>query len=84
MGATIPDPVSISLDHDAALILFDVLASGRIDPQALSLAERKALSLLLGALETQLAGPLTEHYKQHLAVASLAVISRYGALKAEP
>ncbi len=80
----IPDPVTVNLDHDAALVLFDVLASGRIDLQSLSLAERKALTLLLGALETQLAKPLTDHYKQHLAVASLAVISRYGALKAEP
>jgi hypothetical protein len=81
---TLPEPVTVSLDHDAALVLFDVLASGRVDVHALSLAERKALTLLLGALETQLAGPLTEHYKQHLAVASLGVISRYGALKAEP
>lgn len=76
---TLRDPVTVSLDHDAALVLFDVLASGRIEVRSLSLAERKALSLLLGALETQLAGPLTEHYKQHLAVASLGVISRYGS-----
>jgi len=83
MGATI-DPVNVSLDHDAALVLFDLLASGRIDVGALSLPERKALSLLLGALETQLAGPLTQNYQQHVAVAGLALIGLYGALKAEP
>jgi hypothetical protein len=71
--------VPISLDDDAALVLFDLLASGRIDLEGLSLPERKAVSLLLGALETQLAVPLSDNYKQHLAVASLALISRYGA-----
>ncbi len=76
--------VPIQLDDDAALVLFDLLASGRLDLEGLSLPERRALSLLLGALETQLAGPLTENYQQHLAVAGLALISRYGALKAEP
>ena len=70
--------VPIQVDDDAALVLFDLLASGRIDLEGLSLPERKALSLLLGALETQLARPLTENYKQHLAIASLAIISRYG------
>jgi hypothetical protein len=76
--------VHVHLDDDAALVLFDLLASGRLDPGGLSLPERKALTLLLGALETQLAKPLTENYQQHLAVAGLALISRYGALKAEP
>jgi hypothetical protein len=76
--------VPIQLDDDAALVLFDLLASGRLDLDGLGLPERRALSLLLGALETQLAGPLTENYQQHLAVAGLALISRYGALKAEP
>ena len=76
--------VSIQLDDEAALVLFDLLASGRLDLDGLSLPERKAVSLLLGALETQLALPLTENYQQHLAVAGLALISRYGALKAEP
>ena len=76
--------VPIKLDDDAALVLFDLLASGRFDLEGLSLPERKAVSLLLGALETQLAGPLTQNYQQHLAVAGLALISRYGALKAEP
>ena len=74
----------INLDDEAALVLFDVLASGRLDLSGLSIAERKAVTLLIGALETQLAGPLTQNYQQHLAVASLAVISRYAALKAEP
>jgi hypothetical protein len=74
----------IQLDDDAALVLFDLLASGRLELDGLSLPERRALSLLLGALETQLAGPLTQNYQQHLAVAGLALISRYGALKAEP
>jgi hypothetical protein len=76
--------VSIQLDDDAALVLFDLLAAGRIGLEGLSLPERKAVTLLLGALETQLAGPLTQNYQQHLAVAGLALISRYGALKAEP
>jgi hypothetical protein len=76
--------VSISIDDDAALVLFDLLASNRLRLEGLSLPERKAVSLLLGALETQLARPLTENYQQHLAVASLALIGRYGALKAEP
>ncbi len=76
--------VPIQLDDDAALVLFDLLASGRLDLAGLSLPERRALTLLLGALETQLAGPLTENYQQHLAVAGLAQIGRYGALKAEP
>ena len=51
--------VHVHLDDDAALVLFDLLASGRLDPGGLSLPERKALTLLLGALETQLAKPLT-------------------------
>ena len=72
------DPIHVSLDHDAALVLFDLLASGRLDLGSLGVAERKALTLLLGALETQLAGPLTQNYKQHLAIATLAVIGRYG------
>ena len=74
--------VPISLDDDAALVLFDLLASGRLDLGGLSLPERQAVSLLLGALETQLALPLTENYQQHLAVAGLALIGRYGGLKA--
>jgi hypothetical protein len=74
--------VPIHLDDDAALVLFDLLASGRLELDGLSLPERKAVSLLLGALETQLAGPLTENYQQHVAVASLALIGRYGSLKA--
>jgi hypothetical protein len=61
-----------------------VLASGRLELDRLSLPERKAVSLLLGGLETQLAGPLTQNYQQHLAVAGLALIGRYGALKVEP
>jgi hypothetical protein len=76
--------VSIQLDDEAALVLFDVLASGRLELDRLSLPERKAVSLLLGGLETQLAGPLTQNYQQHLAVAGLALIGRYGALKVEP
>jgi hypothetical protein len=76
--------VSIQLDDEAALVLFDVLASGRLELGRLSLPERKAVSLLLGGLETQLAGPLTQNYQQHLAVAGLALIGRYGALKVEP
>jgi hypothetical protein len=71
-------PVRLNLDRDAALVIFDLLASGRLD-KGLSVPERKAMSLLLGALETELAGPLTQNYNQHLAVAGLALISRYGA-----
>ena len=76
--AAVPNPVSVGLDEDAALVLFDLLASGRIPLDGLTVPERKALTLLLGALETQLAGPLTENYRQHLAIASLALIGRYG------
>ena len=79
MGAKV-EPTSLSLDHDVALVLFDLLASGRLDLEGLSLPERKALTVLLGALETQLAAPLTENYSQHLAIASLAIISRYGSV----
>jgi hypothetical protein len=79
MGAEL-EPTNLSLDHDVALVLFDLLASGRLDLEGLSLPERKALTLLLGALETQLATPLTENYRQHLAIASLAIISRYGSV----
>lgn len=71
-------PVKVNLDQDAALVLFDLLASGRLE-RGLSVPERKAMSLLLSALETELAGPLTQNYNQHLAVAGLALISRYGA-----
>ncbi len=71
-------PVKVNLDQDAALVLFDLLASGRLG-KGLSVPERKALSLLLSALETELAEPLTQNYNQHLAVAGLALISRYGA-----
>ena len=42
MGTT-PDAVTLSVDQDAALVVFDLLASGRIDVASLSLPERNAL-----------------------------------------
>ncbi len=42
-------------------------------------ADSKKPILVRVTLETELAGPLTQNYNQHLAVAGLALISRYGA-----
>ena len=68
--------VTLTLEDDEALVLFEVLASGRIAPPGE--AERVALSLLESRLQRELVAPFSPDYSRILAAARASIIARYG------
>ena len=68
--------VTITLEDDEALVLFEVLASGRLQPPGI--AERNALWGLEGHLERELVAPFKVNYSEILDAARASLIARYG------
>jgi hypothetical protein len=71
---------TITLDDDAALVLFEMLASNRIETQLpnLEASERNALWDLEGSLEKVLVQPFSPNYTQLLAQARESLVERFG------
>ena len=74
--------VSLHLDSDAALVLFELLASRKdaIWTSGLNVAEIHALNLLEGALEKQLSAPFAPDYKVLLENAKRSLVERCGPI----
>lgn len=72
---------TITLDDDVALVLFDLLASERIesDLPGLEAPERNALRALEGCLEECLVGPFSPEYIRLLEKAKISLVERYGS-----
>jgi hypothetical protein len=73
--------VSVELDPDVALVLFELLASRVELSERLKLEapERNALWALEVALEKQLTAPLAPDYKSQLIAARKSIVERLGA-----
>lgn len=71
---------TINLDDDVALVLFELLASERIESSlaGLEAAERHALWALQAHLETILVEPFSPNYAELLEKARASVIERLG------
>lgn len=69
-------PVTIALEQDEALVLFEALASKRL--AATEPAERNALWALEALLERQLAAPFASNYEEQLQAARASIVARMG------
>ena len=72
--------ISVELDSDAALVLFELLASRDDLAEQLKLEapERNSLWDLHGALEKRLAAPFAGDYAAQLSAARASLIERFG------
>lgn len=72
--------VSIELEPDVALILFDLLASQDDFPEQLNLEapERNALWALEAAPEKRLSAPLSPDYESKVVAARKSIVERLG------
>ena len=72
--------VSVELDSDVALVLFELLASRDNLAEQLKLEspERNSLWALQAALETELVAPLEADYAAQLSAARQSVVARLG------
>ncbi|HEY5756202.1 MAG TPA: hypothetical protein VIU34_10275 [Steroidobacter sp.] len=68
---------TITLDDDVALVLFELLASERLE-SGLEAPERNALSALEGYLEKTLVQPFSPEYSQLLEKARASLVERFG------
>jgi hypothetical protein len=68
----------IELADDEALVLFELLASGRIT-SGLEAPERNALWALEALLQKQLVAPFSENYSALLEQARFSIVARYGS-----
>jgi hypothetical protein len=69
---------TITLDDDVALVLFELLASERLEP-GLDPSERNALWQLEGYLEKSLVQPFSPDYSQLLEQAKASLLERFGS-----
>ncbi len=69
--------VQIELAEDEALVLFELLASGKL-ADGFEAPERNALWALEAILEKQLATPFSENYASLLEQARSFLVARYG------
>ena len=69
---------TITLDDDVALVLFELLASKRLE-SGLEAPERNVLWALEGNLEKILVQPLSPNYGQLLEEAKASVVERFGS-----
>jgi len=69
--------VTITLESDEAIVLFELLASKSIG-HSVAAPERSALWRLEAALEKQLTEPLSPDYPQLLEKARKSLVVRYG------
>ena len=72
--------VSVELDPDVALVLFELLASHKdlAEQLALEAPERNSLWALEAALEKQFVEPLQADYAAQLSAARQSVVARLG------
>jgi len=72
---------TITLDDDVALVLFELLASERIerDLPGLEAPERNALWALEGCLERTLVQPFLPEYYELLKQARASLVERFGS-----
>ena len=72
--------ITITLDDDVALVLFELLASERIESELpdLEAPERNAIWALLGYLERNLVEPFSPRYAQLLEEARASLVKRFG------
>ena len=73
--------VSVELDPDVALVIFELLASGQILEAQLKLEvpERNSLWALQTALEKQLSAPYEPDYQAQLRAARQSIVKSLGA-----
>jgi hypothetical protein len=69
----------IQLEPDEALVLFELLSSGKLVPHVDS-AEGHVFGVVLARLEEQLVAPFASDYEDQLAVARSSLVERYGEL----
>ena len=72
---------TITLEHDEVLVLFELLASKRIetDLPGLEAPERNALWALQTLLEESLVAPFSADYEQLLNQARTSLVERFGS-----
>ncbi len=70
--------VNIALEKDEALVLFELLASQKLD-NAVDAAERNALWALEGVLQKVLVELLASNYADIIKGARESLLSRYGS-----
>lgn len=70
--------VQIELADDEALVLFELLASGKL-ADGVEAPERNALWALEALLEKQLTAPFSESYANLLEQARASLVVRYGS-----
>ena len=69
--------ITIALEQDEALVLFELLASQKLEA-SVDTPERNALWALEGLLEKQLAEPFSPSYSELLQKARQSLLERYG------
>ena len=67
----------VQLSDDEALVLFELLSSGKL-ASVTDTAEGHALSVVLASLEKQLITPFASDYGDQLAAAKSSLVDRYG------
>jgi len=70
-------PTQVTLEEDEALVLFELLASGRLT-DGVDIPERNALWTLEAALQRQLAAPFSADYTAQLEQARTSLVARSG------
>lgn len=70
-------PTQVALEDDEALVLFELLASGRL-AESIDIPERNALWALETALQRQLAAPFSSDYAAQLELARTSLVARLG------
>lgn len=68
---------SIELADDEALVLYELLASGKLT-EHVDVPERNALWAVEGLLQKQLVAPFASDYAEHLQSARASLVTRYG------
>jgi len=69
--------ILVRLSDDEALVLFELLSSGRLSAVT-ETAEQHALGVLLASLEKQLTTPFASDYADQLAAAKSALVAHHG------
>lgn len=70
-------PITITLEQDEALVLFELFASEKLEA-SVDTPERNALWALEALLEKQLTEPFSPDYSQLLEKARQSLLERYG------
>lgn len=73
-------PIAIDLEEEEALVLFELLASRRLE-DLVDVPERYALWALEGYLEKKLVAPFRSDYSNLLEAARQSLVERYGDIE---